>query len=91
MWKRYSIKFKKLQTLRQRKHKENLKRVYEKKKLKILGTFQGTFNLDSVVQEIILVHLLRNVRLLNDKMVKEKLMMKVYNYIAWLRKRKKNL
>ena len=33
----------------------------------------------------------KKVRLLNEKVIKEKLMKKAYNYMAWLRKQQKNL
>ena len=33
----------------------------------------------------------KNVRWFNEKMIKEKLMKKAFNYMAWLRKQQKNL
>ena len=33
----------------------------------------------------------KKVRLLNEKIIKEKLMKKAYNYMVWLKKKKKNL
>ena len=38
-----------------------------KRTLKIPGTYQGTFNLDSVVQVIILVHLLKKENRVNGE------------------------
>ena len=33
----------------------------------------------------------KKVRLLNEKIIKEKLMKKAYNYLLWLKKQQKNL
>ena len=52
------MKLKKVWTHRQRKHKEELKIVHERN-FENSKNFPGTFNLGSVVQVVILVHLLK--------------------------------